>query len=83
MGATTRLHLDYKLDPGGASDGITMDIPIEALMLVDAEKAEWLVPGMLKEKILALFRCLPKAYKRLFLGAPKGIFKMLEAIKKN
>ena len=28
-------------------------------------------------------RCLPKAYKRLFHGAPKGIFKMLEAIKKN
>ena len=28
-------------------------------------------------------RCLPKSFKRLFLGAPKGIFKMLEAIKKN
>ncbi|MEO7742016.1 MAG: hypothetical protein ABIR98_03685 [Usitatibacter sp.] len=28
-------------------------------------------------------RCLPKVFKRLFLGAPKGIFKMLEAIKKN
>ena len=28
-------------------------------------------------------RCLPKAFKRLFNGAPKGIFKMLEAIKKN
>jgi len=28
-------------------------------------------------------RSLPKIYKRLFLGAPKSIFKMLEAIKKN
>ena len=28
-------------------------------------------------------RCLPKAFKRLFLGSPKGIFKMLETIKKN
>ena len=28
-------------------------------------------------------RCLPKTFKRLFLGAPKGIFQMLEAIKKN
>jgi hypothetical protein len=27
-------------------------------------------------------RCLSKAYKRLFVGAPKGIFKMLEKIKK-
>jgi hypothetical protein len=28
-------------------------------------------------------RCLPKVFKRLFLGAPKGVFKMLEQIKKN
>ena len=28
-------------------------------------------------------RCLSKVYKRLFHGAPKGIFKMLETIKKN
>ncbi len=28
-------------------------------------------------------RCLPKMFKRLFQGAPKGIFKMLETIKKN
>ncbi len=28
-------------------------------------------------------RCLPKSFKRLFLGAPKSIFKMLETIKKN
>jgi hypothetical protein len=28
-------------------------------------------------------RCLPKTFKRMFVGAPKGIFKMLEKIKKN
>jgi hypothetical protein len=28
-------------------------------------------------------RCLPKTFKRMFVGAPKGIFKMLEMIKKN
>jgi hypothetical protein len=28
-------------------------------------------------------RCLPKSFKRLFLGAPKSVFKMLETIKKN
>jgi len=27
-------------------------------------------------------RCLPKTYKRMFVGASKGIFKMLEKIKK-
>ena len=27
-------------------------------------------------------RCLGKGWKRMFVGAPKSIFKMLEAIKK-
>jgi hypothetical protein len=27
-------------------------------------------------------RCLGKQFKRLFVGAPKGIFKMLEKVKK-
>jgi hypothetical protein len=27
-------------------------------------------------------RCLGKSFKRLFAGAPKGVFKMLEKIKK-
>lgn len=27
-------------------------------------------------------RCLGKAYKRLFMGSAKGIFKMLEKVKK-
>jgi hypothetical protein len=27
-------------------------------------------------------RCLPKTFKRMFAGAPKGIFKMLEKVKK-
>ena len=27
-------------------------------------------------------RCLGKAFKRLFVGAPKGIFKMLEKVKR-
>jgi hypothetical protein len=28
-------------------------------------------------------RCLPKTFKRMFVGSPKGIFKMLEKIKKT
>jgi hypothetical protein len=28
-------------------------------------------------------RCLPKTFKRMFVGSQKGIFKMLEKIKKS
>ncbi|MCL2872374.1 MAG: hypothetical protein FWF41_05275 [Betaproteobacteria bacterium] len=27
-------------------------------------------------------RCLGKTFKRMFVGAPKGVFKMLEQVKK-
>ncbi len=70
VGATTRLNLEYVLDPGGASDGITMEVPIEALLLLDADRCEWLVPGQLQEKIVALFRCLPKSYRKLLEPMP-------------
>jgi ATP-dependent helicase HrpA len=70
VGATTRLNLDYLLDPGGASDGITIEVPIEALLLLDADRAEWLVPGMLQDKIIALFRSLPKSYRKLLEPMP-------------
>ena len=68
--AGTRLNLEYVLDPGGPTDGITVTVPIEALLAVDEKRGEWLVPGLLKEKILALFRCMPKAYRKLMDPAP-------------
>ncbi len=68
--AGTRLNLGYVLDPGGPTDGVTMTVPIEALIALDERRAEWLVPGLLKDKLLALFRCLPKAYRKLLDPAP-------------
>jgi ATP-dependent helicase HrpA len=69
--AGTRLNLEYVYQPGEKEDGVTMTVPIEALLALDTDKPEWLVPGMLKEKILALFRCLPKAWRKLMDPAPE------------
>jgi ATP-dependent helicase HrpA len=78
--AGTRLHLDYVLDPGGPTDGITITVPIEALIAFDEAKAEWLVPGLLKDKILALFRCLPKQYRKALDPAPQLAERIAAAI---
>ncbi len=59
----TRLNVQYKLEPGAADDGVTLDVPIENLNQLDADRAEWLVPGLLKEKILALIKNLPKQHR--------------------
>ncbi len=51
--ATTYLH-----EPGDARDGVTVTVPIYALNQVNEERCEWLVPGMLAAKVLALTKSL-------------------------
>lgn len=59
-----RLELRYMLCRGEDEDGITCVVPIEALQDLPAHPFEWLVPGMLPEKIHALLKGLPKRYRR-------------------
>ena len=48
----------YLHAPGDAKDGLTVTVPIYALNQVDEARCEWLVPGMLKDKVLALVKSL-------------------------
>ena len=48
----------YLHEPGDAKDGITVEVPLFALNQVNEERCEWLVPGMLQGKILALIKSL-------------------------
>jgi ATP-dependent helicase HrpA len=61
------LPLAYAHDPEDAHDGVTARIPVEALAVLDPAPFEWLVPGLLAEKVEALVRSLPKHLRvRLF-----------------
>jgi ATP-dependent helicase HrpA len=48
----------YLHEPGDAKDGVTVSVPIYALNQVSDERCEWLVPGMLKDKVTALVKSL-------------------------
>ena len=65
-----RLPLRYHFAPGAADDGITLPIPLGLLPQIDADRCEWLVPGLLAEKLTALIKSLPKALRRHFVPAP-------------
>ena len=56
--------LAYRFAPGDDDDGLTVTIPRDALADLDPGRFEWLVPGMLEEKTLALLRALPKILRR-------------------
>ncbi|MGH8090715.1 MAG: ATP-dependent RNA helicase HrpA, partial [Rudaea sp.] len=65
-----RLKLEYRFIPGDAADGVTLNVPLAFVNAVDAQRCEWLVPGLLPDKIAELIRGLPKSLRRNFVPAP-------------
>jgi ATP-dependent helicase HrpA len=65
-----RLPLEYHLEVGHPADGVTVTIPLPVLNQLPAERFEWLVPGLLEEKITALIKSLPKNLRGNYVPAP-------------
>ncbi len=63
--AATYLH-----EPGDARDGLTVTVPLFVLNQVNDERCEWLVPGMLQGKILALLKSLHQKPRSRFVPLP-------------
>jgi len=64
------LPLVYHFDPGSENDGVTLRVPVTVLNQISEERCQWLVPGLLKERIVALLRSLPKNLRRSFVPVP-------------
>jgi len=54
----------YRFNPGAEDDGVTVRIPETAAAGIDAAALDWLVPGLLGEKIEALIKNLPKRFRK-------------------
>jgi ATP-dependent helicase HrpA len=54
----------YAFDPGAADDGLTIQVPVSMASAVSRENLDWLVPGLLEEKIETLIKGLPKVYRK-------------------
>ncbi len=72
------LSLKYRFEPGHPLDGVTVTVPLALLNQLDPTKAEWLVPGMLREKITYLVKALPKAFRRVCVPVPDFVTAFLE-----
>lgn len=64
------LPLRYHFAPGEEDDGVTLICPVEVLNRVSSARCEWLVPGMLEEKVALLIKALPKSLRRNFVPVP-------------
>jgi ATP-dependent helicase HrpA len=67
----TRLNLQYRFEPGAAEDGVTVTVPVAGLGQLAPDRLDWLVPGLVQEKIEALIRSLPKSVRRMLIPAPE------------
>jgi ATP-dependent helicase HrpA len=65
------LALEYHFEPGKTHDGITQTIPLSLLNQTNPERYEWLVPGLLRDKVMLLLKSLPKTQRRHFIPVPK------------
>ena len=63
----------YLHEPGDAKDGLTVTVPIYALNQVNAERVDWLVPGMLEAKVLALVKSLHQRPRSRLVPLPEFV----------
>ena len=66
----------YLHEPGDAKDGVTVDVPLFALNQVNEERCEWLVPGMLKDKVQALIKTLHQRPRSRLVPLPETATRM-------
>ena len=64
------LALSYTFEPGGETDGVTIDIPLNTLNQARPEEFSWQVPGLRQELVTELIRSLPKTLRRELVPAP-------------
>jgi len=63
--------LSYNFSPGKNDDGVTLTVPLALINQVSAMRCEWLVPGLLPEKIVQLVKTLPQKIRRNLVPVPE------------
>ena len=72
------IPLQYRFEPGHDEDGVTAILPVHQLNQVSQTSFDWLVPGLLEEKCIALIKSLPKNIRKHFVPAPETVKRCLE-----
>jgi len=77
------IQLRYRFEPGHEDDGVSALIPLHVLNQLPEEAFEWLVPGLLDEKIEALVRSLPKQLRVHFVPVPDAVARALPLLERG
>ncbi len=72
------LPLAYRFEPGHPMDGVTVNVPLALLNQLDETAIDWLVPGMVREKVAWTMKALPKRIRSQLVPVPEHTTKFLE-----
>ena len=71
--ADGKFKLSYRFEPHHPLDGVTLTLPLTVLNRITPAALEWLVPGMIREKIQLQIKALPKQIRRICVPVPEFI----------
>ncbi len=74
------LPLSYHFEPGSENDGVSIRLPAAAINQLNNEDFDYLVPGMLEEKVIEFIKSLPKQVRKQFVPAPEYAKACLESL---
>ncbi len=70
--------LAYAFSPGAKDDGVSMTVPASVLGQISIDQADWLVPGFIKEKCIAILKGLPKPLRKQLVPVPNTADQFLQ-----
>ena len=71
------LGLSYRFEPAHPLDGVTLTVPLHLLNQLDSTRFDWLVPGLIREKVAFYFKALPKQVRRHLVPVPEHVTQFL------
>jgi len=75
------LPLRYHFEPGHPDDGVSVCVPVELLHVLPVGRLQWLVPGLLREKCIAMVKALPKQQRKKLVPVPQIVDRALARMK--
>jgi ATP-dependent helicase HrpA len=72
--------LTYRFEPGHPLDGVTLTVPLHLLNRVDENRCDWLVAGMIRDKVTALIKGLPKKIRSACVPVPEFVTAALSTV---
>ncbi|MER2538780.1 MAG: ATP-dependent RNA helicase HrpA [Azonexus sp.] len=75
--------LSYHFEPGSPRDGVTLTLPLAQLNQIPVLRMEWLVPGLLKEKLIQLIKTLPQKIRAKVVPVPEFVEEFMSTVVGN